>query len=185
MKKVFLAVSFVVTGMMLLTACAGFQPSGKVPSAPPAVEGGMTFITGGEQDTYYQYGLALAQVILETNDTALNIVASDGSKENVEALQSGSALVGFAQSDVLSYAYEETRIFDDKADKISIVAELYKEQVQIITMNPAIRSVSDLKGKSVSIGANGSGVYFNAIDILEAYGLTEYDISPVYRIRKI
>ena len=73
------------------------------------------------------------------------------------------------------------RLFDKKADKVTVIAELYKEQVQIITMDPSLRSVSDLKGKSVSIGAAGSGVYFNAIDILNAYGLTERDISPTYQ----
>ena len=55
------------------------------------------------------------------------------------------------------------------------------EQVQIVTTNPDIKSVSDLKGKTVSIGAAGSGVYFNAIDVLSAYGLTEKDITPVYQ----
>ena len=40
--------------------------------------------------------------------------------------------------------------------------------------------LEDLKGKTVSIGAKGSGVYFNALDILGAYGLTEKDIKAEY-----
>ena len=48
-------------------------------------------------------------------------------------------------------------------------------------MDPAIKSVADLKGKKVSIGAAGSGVYFNAVDILAAAGLTEKDIQPQYQ----
>ena len=55
------------------------------------------------------------------------------------------------------------------------------EQVQIVTLNPDIKSVADLKGKAVSIGDSGSGVYFNAIDVLGAYGLTESDIKPTYQ----
>ena len=55
------------------------------------------------------------------------------------------------------------------------------EQVQIVTTNPDIKTVADLKGKTVSIGAAGSGVYFNAIDVLQAYGMTEKDITPVYQ----
>lgn len=54
------------------------------------------------------------------------------------------------------------------------------EQVQIVTLNPDIKTVADLKGKTVSIGAKGSGVYFNALDLLGAYGLTENDIKPEY-----
>jgi hypothetical protein len=63
----------------------------------------------------------------------------------------------------------------------STVAALYMEQVQIVTLNPDIKTVADLKGKSVSIGAAGSGVYFNAIDVLGVYGLTEDDIKPTYQ----
>ena len=46
---------------------------------------------------------------------------------------------------------------------------------------PEIKTVADLKGKNVSIGSAGSGVYFNAIDVLGAYGLTEDDITPTYQ----
>ena len=55
------------------------------------------------------------------------------------------------------------------------------EQVQIVTTNAEIKSVADLKGKTVSIGAAGSGVYFNALDVLESYGMGENDISAVYQ----
>ena len=55
------------------------------------------------------------------------------------------------------------------------------EQVQIVTCDPSIKTVADLKGKNVSIGDSGSGVYYNAIDILGAYGLTEEDINPTYQ----
>ena len=54
------------------------------------------------------------------------------------------------------------------------------EQVQIITLDSSIKTVADLKGKTVSIGAKGSGVYFNALDLLGAYGLTENDIKAEY-----
>ncbi len=181
MKKKIISVLLVMIGVTMLLSCAAFSPSGRTPGTPTAVEGGLTFATGDEQGTYYRYGAVLAQKIAETTDTVLNTVASGGSMDNIGALQSGSAMVGFAQTDALSYAYEGTRLFDSKADRISVIAELYKEQVQIITLNPGIRSVSDLKGKTVSVGADGSGVYFNAIDILEVYGLTERDISPVYQ----
>ena len=58
---------------------------------------------------------------------------------------------------------------------------LYAEAVQLVTMNPEIKTVADLAGKKVSIGAAGSGVYFNAMDVLAAAGLTEADIVPQYQ----
>ena len=66
-------------------------------------------------------------------------------------------------------------------DSFSVAAALYMEQVQIVTTNPDIKTVADLAGKKVSIGAAGSGVYFNAIDVLSAYDLKESDISAVYQ----
>ena len=82
----------------------------------------------------------------------------------------------------MSYAYAGTNLFDGKAvSSFSVAAALYMEQVQIVTMNPDIKSVSDLKGKTVSVGALGSGVYFNALDVFAAYDMTLDDVSPVYQ----
>jgi TRAP transporter TAXI family solute receptor len=82
----------------------------------------------------------------------------------------------------MAYAWAGTRSFEanGKIDSFRVVAGLYAEAVQLVTMDPSIKSVADLAGKNVSIGAPGSGVYFNAIDILAAAGLTEADINPQY-----
>ena len=83
----------------------------------------------------------------------------------------------------MSYAWDGTRSFETEGKIASFrtVAGLYAESVQLVTMDPAIKSVADLKGKSVSIGAPGSGVYFNAMDVLTAAGLTENDIKAQYQ----
>ena len=73
-------------------------------------------------------------------------------------------------------------LFEEKVDCFSTVAALYMEQVQIVTTNPDIKSVADLAGKSVSIGDRGSGVWFNAVDVLGAYDIDpDSGISPVYQ----
>ena len=141
----------------------------------------LKFSTGGDQGTYYGFGSVLAGQITSSTGTKVTAITSGGSKANIEALESGDAQLGFAQSDVMAYAYEGTNLFDGApVEGFSTVAALYMEQVQIVTCNPDIKTVADLKGKNVSIGAAGSGVYFNAIDLLGAYGLTESDISPTY-----
>ena len=141
----------------------------------------LTFGTGGESGTYYAFGGVLASYVSGNSDVAVTAVTSDGSKANIEDLAAGDVQIAFAQSDVLSYAYKGERLFDSPVTGFSVVAALYMEQVQIVTTNHDIKTVSDLKGKTVSIGAAGSGVYFNAIDVLQAYGLTEKDITPVYQ----
>jgi TRAP transporter TAXI family solute receptor len=110
-------------------------------------------------------------------------IASGGSQANIEFIDAGDAQLGFVQSDVMAYAYDGTRLFEEtgKVESFSTVAALYMEQVQIVSVDPSITSVADLKGKNVSIGAAGSGTYFNALDVLAAYGMTEDDINPPYQ----
>ena len=141
----------------------------------------LKFTTGGDQGTYYGFGSVLAGQISGSTGTKITAITSGGSQANIEAMEMGDAQFGFVQSDVMAYAYQGTNLFDGAAvTDFSTVAALYMEQVQIVTCNPDIKTVADLKGKNVSIGAPGSGVYFNAMDILGAYGLTEDDITPTY-----
>ena len=133
----------------------------------------LRFVTGGESGTYYAFGSVIAQHA--TNNAGVDVVGlvGNGSQSNVQELQDGNAELAFCQSDVMAYAYNGTNIFEEhgKVDCFSTVAALYMEQVQIVTVDPTIKTVADLEGKKVSVGAAGSGVYFNAKDILTAYGL--------------
>lgn len=170
MKKV-LALILALVMSLSLVACGGGDSSAK-----------LRFVTGGESGTYYAFGSVIAQHA--TNHAGINVVGlvGNGSQANIEELQAGNADLAFCQSDVMAYAYEGTNIFDAKVDCFSTVAALYTEQVQIVTVDPSIKTVADLKGKNVSIGAAGSGVFFNAVDILGAYGLdVEKDINPTYQ----
>lgn len=143
----------------------------------------LRFVTGGESGTYFAFGSVIAQHA--TNHAGVDVVGlvGNGSQSNVMELQDGNAELAFCQSDVMAYAYNGINLFADtgKIDCFSTVAALYTEQVQIVTLDSNIKTVADLAGKRVSIGAAGSGVYFNAIDILGAYGLTETDIKATYQ----
>lgn len=140
------------------------------------------FVTGGESGTYYAYGTVLAQYATNNTDVTINALASEGSKTNVDSLASADAELAFCQLDVANYSYTGANLFQGMSyDGFSIVAALYPEQVQIVTCNPDIKSVADLKGKTISVGAANSGVYFNAVDILAAYDLTMDDVNPVYQ----
>lgn len=161
--------------LVMLFACAAF--AGPMPGGTKLI-----FSTGGAQGTYYGFGGVLAGKVGETTSTQVTAITSGGSKANIEAMDDDDAQLGFVQTDVGAYAYKGMRLFEEKIDNFSTVANLYMEQVQIVTLNPKIRTVADLKGKVVSVGAAGSGVYFNAVDVLKAYGLDiEKDIQPTYQ----
>lgn len=164
MKK-FLAIILVVILALTAVACSGSKG------------GKLTFTTGGEQGTYYGFGTVLAGKISDKTDTTVTAIVGKGSKANIEVMGRKDAQLGLVQSDVAAYAYQGTRLFEKADTSFSTVAALYMEQVQVVTLNPDIKSVADLKGKTVSIGEPGSGVYFNAIDVLGAYGLSESDIN--------
>ncbi len=167
MKKFF---ALVLTLLMVLSMVACGSKDDKVVK--------MRFVTGGESGTYYAFGGAIAQHATNNAD-GIEVVglAGNGSKANCQELQAGNAELAFCQSDVMAYAYNGTNLFakEGKIDNFSTVAALYMEQVQIVTLDPNIKTVADLEGKRVSVGAAGSGVYFNAVDILTAYGLGDVD----------
>ena len=159
----------------------GFEVASVKEGAGTGDSRNLRFVTGGESGTYYAFGSVIAQHA--TNNAGVNVVglAGNGSQSNVQELVDGTADLAFCQSDVMAYAYNGTNLFETKMEGFSTVAALYMEQVQIVTPDPSIQTVADLAGKAVSIGAPGSGVYFNAVDVLGAYGLTENDIKPTYQ----
>lgn len=177
MKKLF-SVLLVLTMVLALAACGGSGSSGASGGASK-----MTMGTGGTSGTYYAFGGVLSQYIKNKAGIDVTVVSTDGSKANIESIDSGDYQLGTVQSDVMAYAWEGTRSFEDsgKIDSFRVVGGLYAESVQLVTMDPEIKSVADLKGKSVSIGAPNSGVWFNAMDVLSAAGLTEADIKPQYQ----
>ena len=180
MKK-FLALILALVMALSLVACGSAPADGGDGNTPAPAK--LRFVTGGESGTYYAFGSVIAQHA--TNNAGVDVVGlvGNGSQSNVMELLDGNAELAFCQSDVMAYAYEGTNLFEEVGaiDCFSTVAALYMEQVQIVTLDPEIKTVADLAGKKVSIGAAGSGVYFNAIDILGVYGLTEADIEPTYQ----
>ena len=159
----------------------GFEVASVKTGAGTGASRSLRFVTGGESGTYYAFGSVIAQHA--SNNAGVKVVGlvGNGSQANIQELADGTADFAFCQSDVMAYAYNGTNLFDAKVEGFSTVAALYMEQVQIVTTNPAIKTVADLAGKSVSIGGPGSGGYVNAIDVLGAYGLTESDIKPTYQ----
>lgn len=143
----------------------------------------MMFGTGGTAGTYYSYGGVIAQYMTEFTGNKVTAVSTGASKANLQSIQDGDFQLGFTQTDVMAYAWDGTRSFetDGATHDFRVLGALYNETVQIITMNENIKSVEDLRGKSVSIGAAGSGVYFNAVDVLDAAGIGIDGIKPQYQ----
>ena len=138
--------------------------------------------TGGTTGTYYAVGGVMATVLNPVlKESSLTVTSTGASKANIQLVGVGEADLAIVQNDVMYYAYTGSDLFEDEGayETFSTVAGLYDETVQIITCNSSIKSVADLKGKTVSVGDAGSGVEFNAKQILDAYDMTFDDINVV------
>jgi len=143
----------------------------------------LSIATGGTSGTYYPLGGDLANlfntVIPDMNASAQ---ATGGSADNLRLIDGEEAELGTVQNDVSYFAYTGTDSFEgEQITSFSVMSALYAEYVQIVVRADSdIQSIADFKGKSISIGAAGSGVYTNALHVLEAAGLTLDDIDAQY-----
>ena len=169
MKKMF---SALMAGILMLTI-SGCGAAGGTE---------MTLGTGEESGVYHSYGQVLSQVLPDSAGIKIEPIVTEGAKANIQAIHAGKLDLGLVQSDVMTYAWQGRRSFqqEGRMDTFRVVAGLYAECVQLITIDPEIREVDDLKGKRISVGSEGSGVFFSAFDVLDAAGITMNDIIPVY-----
>ncbi len=182
MKK-FLALILSVAMVFALVAC-GDSSTNDDQGGTTTEKVGITIATGGTTGTYYAVGNALCTVLdSKLTLSKLTAVDSGASKANVQLVTAGGAQMSILQSDVLNYAHNGSggeTMFEGAADMNSLwVAGVYNETVQLVT-SPDIKSVEDLKGKTVCVGDVGSGTALNAAQVLEAYGMTFDDIKVMY-----
>ena len=175
MKKLMVAGVLCMAGAAFLAGCGSDSSSG-----------GKQFLniaTGGTAGTYYPLGGALAE-ILNQNIKGMNASAQStgASVANVNMLKDGSVDIAFIQNDIAYYAANGKEMFkDNKVDSLRGLAALYPETIQFVTtQDKGIKTIADLKGKKVAVGASGSGAEANARQILEAYGITYNDIDVQY-----
>jgi TRAP transporter TAXI family solute receptor len=135
--------------------------------------------TGGSAGTYYAFGSAVGQILTEKTGIPITIQSTGASKANIQLIDAGEAELAIVQNDVMDYAWRGVDLFNgEKITSFSSMAGLYAEVCQVVA-NPGsgIVTIADLKGKNVSVGDAGSGVEFNAWQILEAYGIRFDDIN--------
>ena len=144
--------------------------------------GFMSVATGGTGGTYYPLGGALSNILNNAGvDYTATAQATGASKENVELVTRGDAEIAFIQNDVAYYAVNGTDIFEgEKKPSLRGLCCLYPEIVQIVASDDSgIKTIDDLKGKRVAVGAPGSGVEVNVKQILDIHGITYKDLGKV------
>ena len=168
MKKIVKAAALVICTAFVLAGCSKNAKKDYI------------LATGGTGGTYYPFGGAIAN-IWNTKIENMNVTAqaTGASAENLRLINKGEAEYAIVQNDVMDYAYNGKDLFaGEKLANIMTIGTLYPEVVQIaVSKDSGIKSVADFRGKRISVGDAGSGVEFNAKQILEGYGLTFDDIK--------
>ena len=165
--------------LSLFAAAAAITASTAVLAAPTFIN----VLTGGTSGVYYPIGVALSQLYsngIEGSKTSVQ--ATKASVENLNLLQAGRGELAFALGDSVADAWNgvEEAGFKAPLKKIRAIAGTYPNYIQIVAnAESGIKTLEDLKGKRISVGAPKSGTELNARAIFEAAGLTYKDMGKV------
>jgi hypothetical protein len=140
-------------------------------------------LTGGTSGVYYPLGVALTQIYGKAMPSAKTAVqATKASAENLNLLQAGRGEVAFTLGDTLNEAWKgnEEAGFKTPLKKLRTIAAIYPNYIHFIaSADSGIKTLADLKGKRISVGAPKSGTELNSRDILKGAGLTYKDLGKV------
>src|SRR5882672_6678736 len=140
-------------------------------------------LTGGTSGVYYPLGVAIGKIYSDKiPGVKTQVQATKASVENLVLLQQGRGEIAFTLGDSLKAAWEgdEEAGFKSKLDKLRTIGAIYPNYIQIVaTADSGVKTLADLKGKSLSVGAPKSGTELNSRAILGAAGLTYKDIGKV------
>jgi uncharacterized protein len=140
-------------------------------------------LTGGTSGVYYPLGVAIAKVFSDKlPNVKTQVQATKASVENLILLQQGRGEIAFVLGDSLKAAWEGDGEagFKSRLDKLRTIGAIYPNYIQIVaTADSKIKTLADLKGRSLSVGAPKSGTELNSRAILAAAGLSYKDIGKV------
>ena len=140
-------------------------------------------LTGGQSGVYYPLGVALSQVYAKSIPNVRSTAqVTKASAENLNLLQAGRGELALTLADALSDAWNgnEEAGFKTKLDKLRGLSGTYNNYIQIVAnADSGIKTLADLKGKRISVGAARSGTELNARAIFKAAGLTYSDLAKV------
>jgi len=145
-------------------------------AAPAFAVDYVTIGTGGVTGVYYPTGGAISKLVNKKRkeyNLRMTVESTGGSVFNINALMNGDLELGVVQSDLQYQAFKGLGSWEGKPQtKLRAVFSIHPEIVTIIAaVDSKINSVYDFKGKTVNIGAPGTGQRVNATDLISAAGL--------------
>jgi hypothetical protein len=151
--------------------------------APVKAETFINILTGGQSGVYYPLGVSLEAIFAKAvPDARPSVQSTKASVENLNLIQAGKGEIAFTLGDSLGLAVAGNADagFANPLDKLRTIGAIYPNYVQIVaSQESGIKTIADLKGKRVSVGAPKSGTELNARAIFNAAGISYEDLGKV------
>ncbi|MFH1872074.1 MAG: TAXI family TRAP transporter solute-binding subunit [Pseudomonadota bacterium] len=143
----------------------------------------VTVLTGGTSGVYYPLGVALSQVYGKAMPGAkTSAQVTKASAENLNLLQAGRGEIALTLGDALNEAWKGNPEagFKTPLNKLRTIAAIYPNYIQIVAnADSGIKTLADLKGKRVAVGAPKSGTELNARNIFKGAGMSYKDFAKI------
>jgi TRAP transporter TAXI family solute receptor len=178
MRNVMRSLAPVVALVLVAAACnaprASSTPTSSATGTPNFAGKTLNIVTGGTGAVYIVYGAGLADLLKRKLNIDASAQSTTASVDNMKLIRDGKADVAFTLADTAYDAVNGTNSFaspEKKADA-KVLAVLYSNLTHLVVKEGAgINTVTDLKGKRVSVGSAGSGTEIIANRTFEAYGM--------------
>lgn len=166
------------------TIAAAAMAAGFALAAQPAkAQDFINVLTGGTSGAYYPIGVALSNIYAKAIPNAkVQVQPTKASVENLNLIQANKGEIAFTLGDSLSDAWngKADAGFSTKLTSLRGIASIYPNYIQIVaSADSGIKTLADLKGKRISVGAPKSGTELNARAVLAAAGITYKDFAKV------
>ena len=170
-QKSMAAVAFLAVLAMIIWAIGRY-----ISPAPPRI---VTMTTGAADGAYHNFGEKY-QAYLKANGIKLDLKTSAGSVQNLERLEKNEVQSGFMQGGLGQLTLNPNE--DEDKTPIRSLAVIGFEPLWIFAQTPEVAnglkdSLAGLKGKRIAVGGPGSGTRKVALDVLNAYGITEQNAT--------
>jgi TRAP transporter TAXI family solute receptor len=157
----------------LVAACGALLMCGAAAQAQQ-----IRLMTGPQGGSWYPLGGAIAN-IADKAGVKVQVLPGAGIA-NVKAVEGGKADLGFGNSISTVDGVAGRAPFDTPTKNVCNVASLYPQYLQVVANADAgIKSLADLKGKSIAVQPKGNTAEFISQQALEVYGLKYTDMSRV------
>ncbi len=166
--------------IVAVASTAGFGAAGKTK---------FTIATGGVTATYHAIGSSICRFVnknRQRHGIRCRATPAEGSVSNLQRLRAGEVDMAIVQSDWQHHAYLGTSFFAGAGphkELRALFSVLPEPFTVVVGSNSSIRSISDLKGRRVNLGREGSGGRATIDVVLGAADLTLDAFSAVTEVK--